>query len=342
MSDAFNRGLYPVRPEEQWTSSSRVEGGLRGTQERGETLERSVPELAAELAEDEGDVEEEARTAKPLRDPRDPTAAERAVLIKTDNEPAILSLKEEMMRRFEVSAIPVESALHESESNGSVESGVKLFKGMLRVHLLALKRKLKGHIPSQHPVMTWLVECVADIVTKYTQGADGLTGYERLFGKQVHGDIHIRERGSETANEEQPDMLRRTVRFGQEAPNTSTSSSCTILVSLEYPASGERQVRLEPVLAQSSGHVDDDIQISASDVLCEMGGRESRYIEEVLDWYREDTGDLKISELNELVESMTSLSALEGNLEINQNVVTNEKSGELGKVARRSRWMKNS
>ena len=62
-------------------------------------------------------------------------------------------------------------------------------------------------------------------------------------------------------------------------------------MSLEYPASGERQVRLEPVLAQSSGHVDDDMQNSALDVLCEMGGRESRYIKEVLlDWYREDTG----------------------------------------------------
>ena len=37
------------------------------------------------------------------------------VLIKTDNEPAVLSLKEEMMRRLEVGAIPVESAPHESE-----------------------------------------------------------------------------------------------------------------------------------------------------------------------------------------------------------------------------------
>ena len=33
------------------------------------------------------------------------------VLIKTDNEPAILSLMEEMMKRLEVSVIPVESAL---------------------------------------------------------------------------------------------------------------------------------------------------------------------------------------------------------------------------------------
>ena len=96
-------------------------------------------------------------------------------------------------------------------------------------------------------------------------------------------DIHIGKRGTETANEEQRDKLRRTVRFEQEAPNTSSIS--TTHVSLEYPASGERQVRPEPVLVQNSGHVDDDIQISALDVFYEMDGRESRYIKEVLAWY---------------------------------------------------------
>ena len=80
MSDASDRVLYPVRPAEQLTLSSNVEGGVRrGTQEQGETCERSVPEPATELAEEGGDVEEEARTAKPLRDPRDTTAAERAI-----------------------------------------------------------------------------------------------------------------------------------------------------------------------------------------------------------------------------------------------------------------------
>ena len=38
-------------------------------------------------------------------------------------------------------------------------------------------------------------------------------------------DIHVGKRGSETANEEQPDKLRKTVRFEQQAPNTSSSSS---------------------------------------------------------------------------------------------------------------------
>ena len=84
------------------------------------------------------------------------------------------------------------------------------------------------------------------------------------------------------------------------------------LYPLEYLASGEAHDRLESVLVQKSGHVDDDEQISALEVFYEMDGRKSRYIGEVLDWYRGEDGDLKRSELNELVESTTCLNVLEG------------------------------
>ena len=67
---------------------------------------------------------------------------------------------------------------------------------------------------------------------------------------------------------------------------------------------------------QKSGHVDDDVQSSALDAFCEMDGRKSRYIGEVLEWYRgEDAGDLK-SESKEPVENLTCLNAFEAkNLE---------------------------
>ena len=73
-------------------------------------------------------------------------------------------------------------------------------------------------------------------------------------------DIHIGKWGSEIANEEQSDKLRKTVRFEQDAPNTSSSS--TMHVSPEYPVSGERQDRPGPVVVQNSGHVDDNIEKS--------------------------------------------------------------------------------
>ena len=50
-------------------------------------------------------------------------------------------------------------------------------------------------------------------------------------------DIHIGKSVSEAANEERPDKLRKNVRFEQEAPKASSSS--TMHVSPGYPASGE-------------------------------------------------------------------------------------------------------
>ena len=58
------------------------------------------------------------------------------------------------------------------------------------------------------------------------------------------------------------------------------------------------------------------------------GGRKSRHIGEVLEWYRgEDAGDLRRSELDELAEHLTCLNALKGKFgKSNQKVVTDEKS----------------
>jgi hypothetical protein len=108
------------------------------------------------------------------------------ILVKVDNEPALKALRDEVIKLLEQQAIPVAPPAKESESNGAIENGVKLFKGLLRVHLQALERKIDGYIPSSHPVMAWLVEHVSDVITKYLQSSDGKTGYQRLFGKQVH------------------------------------------------------------------------------------------------------------------------------------------------------------
>ena len=128
-------------------------------------------------------------------------------------------------------------------------------------------------------------------------------------------DIHVGQRGSEAAAEEQPDQLRKTVRFEQEAPSSSAAASSDPTVALEYPASGETQSRPASVLVQKSGHIDDDVQISALVAFYEMDGRKSRHIGDVLEWYRgEDARDLKRSELYEVVENLTCLNAFEGNI----------------------------
>ena len=47
---------------------------------------------------------------------------------------------------------------------------------------------------------------------------------ENQHEENIMRDIHVGKRGSETANEEQPDKWRKTVRFEHEAPSTSSSS----------------------------------------------------------------------------------------------------------------------
>ena len=124
--------------------------------------------------------------------------------------------------------------------------------------------------------------------------------------------------------------MRNTVRSEREAP--SAAASCDPTVAVEYPASGETQDLLGSVLVPKSGRVDDDVQVSALDPFCEMDGRKSRFIGEVLDWYRgEDAGDLKRSEVNELVENLACLNALEETSWKSNQVVTDEKSGKTWK-----------
>ena len=108
------------------------------------------------------------------------------VIVKTDNEPALLALRDLVLAKLKIGVLEEEPQPHESQSNGAVENGVKLIKGLLRVHVLALERKLGHRVPAKHPLMAWLVEHVADVATKYLRGVDGRTAYERLFGKQVH------------------------------------------------------------------------------------------------------------------------------------------------------------
>ena len=121
-------------------------------------------------------------------------------------------------------------------------------------------------------------------------------------------DIHVGKRGPVGAGEEQPDKLRKTVRFEQEAPSPSAAASSDPTVALEYPASGETQDRPGPYLSRRQ-------------VMLKTTYRFLRWMHSVR-WMDEsvvtsekcwnDAGDLKRSVLNELFENLTCLNALKG------------------------------
>ena len=104
-------------------------------------------------------------------------------VLKCGGEASVEALREAVMVRMGEGAVPQGPPVGESQSNGVVENGVQMLKGLIRVHVLALERKLGARFPADHPSLAWIVEAVADMATKHLRGHDGRTGYERLFGK---------------------------------------------------------------------------------------------------------------------------------------------------------------
>ena len=81
------------------------------------------------------------------------------------------------------------NAVGESQSNGFIESGVKSVEGLLRTMKHAFEERLQVVLPVEHPVFSWMVEHVADCLTKFQVGPDGKAPYERLKGKPYRGEV---------------------------------------------------------------------------------------------------------------------------------------------------------
>ena len=81
-------------------------------------------------------------------------------------------------------AVPENSAVGESQSNGKAEAAVKLFEDQMRVMKGALESRLQARLPSNHPVMLWLVEYAATVLNKYAVQSTGRTAYHDLHGKK--------------------------------------------------------------------------------------------------------------------------------------------------------------
>ena len=80
------------------------------------------------------------------------------VLLKTDNEPALVDLRRAVAERLGVQTVLESPPAHEPQANGAVENAVRQLKGLIRTLMLALQERIQGAAPVDHPAMLWLVE----------------------------------------------------------------------------------------------------------------------------------------------------------------------------------------
>ena len=111
------------------------------------------------------------------------------VILKSDGERAIVRLLKETLRVAKTDAQDMEQISYEhpppydSKSNGAVESACKAVKGQLRAMKLCLEQKVQKRIPEEHPIIAWLVEHAAWLLTTRVRGEEEHTAYERVRGR---------------------------------------------------------------------------------------------------------------------------------------------------------------
>ena len=85
------------------------------------------------------------------------------LVLRSDNEPAILALVNEALRGLrvqmeEIDTVAAEGSVpYDPQTNGAAESAVKNIKQSLKANLCTLEKRLQAKIPPSHIVLGWLV-----------------------------------------------------------------------------------------------------------------------------------------------------------------------------------------
>ena len=108
----------------------------------------------------------------------------RDIIIKTDGEPAIVALQSKIIDGRAGRTVPRNPPAHNPEANGPCEKAVQDVTGQTRTLKLTLEARLKYTIPMDAPVMEWLMEHAAFVLSRFNAGHDGMTPYERLTGRR--------------------------------------------------------------------------------------------------------------------------------------------------------------
>ncbi len=103
------------------------------------------------------------------------------VALRSDNERAIVKVLKQALITAKVQVVDDEgeppeqvmqehSAKYDSQSNGEIEVGVRDIRGILTANKLCLEERIGRRIPTDHVLLTWLVEFAAWVITTRRRG----------------------------------------------------------------------------------------------------------------------------------------------------------------------------
>ena len=106
------------------------------------------------------------------------------VVLKSDQEPAIKELKARVKMERAEDIIMEEAPAYEHRANGEVERAIQTVQGQVRTLKSALEARYRTTMGQDWSVLPWMVRHAGNSISRYLKGADGLTAYRRLKGRE--------------------------------------------------------------------------------------------------------------------------------------------------------------
>ena len=106
------------------------------------------------------------------------------LIVKSDQEPAIMSIVTEIGRIRAAAGGGENSPVGSSASNGVVERAIRSVEQQTRVLKSGLEERWGVRIPTRHSVMPWLVEYAGLLLNRFEVSRDGKTSFERSRGSR--------------------------------------------------------------------------------------------------------------------------------------------------------------
>jgi len=101
------------------------------------------------------------------------------IVMKGDQEYPLQTLLSMIKASWDGRAVPENSAVGESESNGAVERAIQTVEGQIRTMKDALEHKIGQEVPPDAMVITWMVAYASTLIRRCLVGRDGKTAHQR-------------------------------------------------------------------------------------------------------------------------------------------------------------------
>ena len=109
------------------------------------------------------------------------------VILKSDQEPALVSLKDAVKSEARVNLVLEESPEYESKSNGEVERAIQMVQGQFRTMKDRLESRYNQRIGGERPCVPWLIAHALGTINRQYVYRDGWTAFENWKGRKFNG-----------------------------------------------------------------------------------------------------------------------------------------------------------